>query len=267
MLGETRYFVDSHAHLDADTFDGDRQEVILRAYEKWVRAIVTIGTGVASSRKAVELAESYDFIYAAIGIDPHAAKTYDDSTWREIRSLTSHPKVRALGETGLDFHYYHSPEAAQILSLRAHIRLAMDTGLPLIIHNREAEVRFLQIIDDEDPAGTARVIMHSFAGTEAFARECFARGYFVSFSGMITFRSMAWLRTIAAVAPLDRLLVETDCPYLAPVPHRGERNEPAFIAETTAALAEILSRPVDQMKQTLLANFLKVFKVELASSD
>lgn len=259
MSNEHNYFIDSHAHLDGPQFAEDLEAVINRALEAKVANILTIGTGVESSRRAVALTERFPCLHAAIGIDPHAAREHNLATWSEVICLARHPNVKALGETGLDFHYYKSPEEDQIRSFRAHILLAQETGLPLIIHNRESDATLLAILDEEDPTHRLSVIMHSYCGQPSFGAQCLERGFFLSLSGMITFNSLKWLADFARTIPADRLLVETDCPYLAPVPMRGRRNEPAFVVKTTEFLARLRGMAVPELQQILGANYRRLF--------
>ncbi|MBN2053884.1 TatD family hydrolase [bacterium] len=252
-------YIDTHAHLDSPRFDGDLETMLDRAWQRGLTAIVTIGTGVGSSRRAVTLAEFDSRIHAAVGIDPHSARTHDGAAWAVIRELAGHARVIALGETGLDYHYYLSPESDQKRCFRAHIQLALETGLPLVIHNRESDGDLLAVLDEMDPGGQLRIVMHSFSGAPDFAVECLARGYFLSFSGMLTFKSMPWLRAILAEAPIDRLLFETDAPYLAPVPYRGSRNEPAFVAATMDFAAGLLNMSPSQLCASVTATFHRIF--------
>lgn len=230
--------IDTHAHLDDARYDADREAVIGRAREAGVDAFITIGCDLATSRTAVELASRYPFVYAAVGVHPHEVKHIDDGWYDELRRLAGHDKVVAYGEIGLDYHYNHSPPKLQRERFREQVGLARDLNLPVIIHTREAQEDTIAILKEER-AGETGGVFHCFSGDAWLAHEALALGFYLSFSGVLTFRNAAPLQDVAKAVPLDRLLVETDCPYLTPVPRRGQRNEPAFVKLVAEKLVEV----------------------------
>jgi TatD DNase family protein len=255
-------FFDSHVHLDAPQFADDQQEVLARARAAGVEVLLTIGTGVESSRRALALAAAHPDVHAAVGIDPHGATACSEEALAELERLAREPRVVAIGETGLDYHYYYSPEEDQRRSFRAHIRLARRCRLPLIIHNRKADADVLAILDEEGAwEGCPAVVLHCFDAGPQVATEVLERGGLLSFSGMVTFKKREDLREIARTVPRDRLLVETDAPYLAPVPHRGRRNEPAFVVRTFELLARIRGEPLEELVPALRENLRRVFGI------
>lgn len=228
--------IDTHAHLDDARYDADREAVIARAREAGVGAFITIGCDLATSRAAVELASRYPFVYAAVGVHPHEVKQIEDGWYDELRRLAGHEKVVAYGEIGLDYHYNHSPPRLQRERFREQLGLARELELPVVIHTREAQEDTVAILKEER-AGETGGVFHCFSGDAWLAQEALALGFYLSFSGVLTFRNAAPLQAVARTVPLDRLLVETDCPYLTPVPHRGRRNEPAFVKLVAEQLA------------------------------
>jgi TatD DNase family protein len=230
--------IDTHTHLDDARYDDDRESVIARAREAGVEAFVTIGCDLATSRAAVALAERYPFVYASIGVHPHEVKHVQDDWYDEFRRLAKHQKVVAYGEIGLDYHYNHSSPKEQRDRFREQIQLARELKLPVIIHTREAQEDTITILREEK-ASEVGGVFHCFSGDARLAKDALDLGFYLSFSGILTFRNAAMLRDIAKTVPLDRLLIETDCPYLTPVPHRGKRNEPAYVAHVAAQLATL----------------------------
>lgn len=228
--------IDTHTHLDDARYDEDREATIARACEAGVAALVTIGCDLATSRAAVALAEQYPFVYASIGVHPHEVKHVQDDWYDEFRRLAKHQKVVAYGEIGLDYHYNHSSPKEQRDRFREQIQLARELKLPVIIHTREAQEDTIGILKEEKASDVGGVF-HCFAGDAWLAKDALDLGFYLSFSGILTFQNAAMLREIAKTAPLDRVLIETDCPYLAPVPHRGKRNEPAYVTHVAAQLA------------------------------
>ncbi len=229
--------VDSHCHLDDRQFDEDREQAIERARAAGVETLMAIGTGNGPPdlEAAIRLADRYPFFYATVGVHPHdAAKATDDALER-LRDLASHPKVKALGEIGLDYHYDFSPRGTQRAVFERQLGLAADAGLPVVIHTREAWDDTLATLAGWRGGG----IMHCFTGNESQARQALDLGFHLAFGGVLTFPKAEEVRQAARITPEDRLLVETDCPYLAPVPNRGKRNEPAFLVETVRRLAEV----------------------------
>jgi len=259
-------FVDSHAHIDGPEFDGDRAEMLLRARDAGVTAILNVGTGDPHSgvfARAVEFGAHHDDVYTAIGVHPHDARFYDYSVDEQIRKLfLSGPRLLAWGEIGLDFHYDNSPREVQVSVFRKQLHSARELGLPVIIHTREAERETVEILRDEWLDSNLPGIMHCFSGSAWLAEQCLDLGFSISFSGIVTFKKADDLRSIALNVPLDRLLVETDCPYLTPVPHRGKRNEPAYVVEVAACLAGLRGMPLDEMGSLTSSNFFRIFNLE-----
>ncbi|HKQ92530.1 MAG TPA: TatD family hydrolase [Blastocatellia bacterium] len=260
-------FVDSHAHLDVPNYDADRAEVISRARQSGVGLILEIcGSDVAkgSLEVGLKLAEEYPFIYAAVGVHPHEARLYDEALERKLLAMSDHEKVIGWGEIGLDYHYDHSPRDAQRRVFSRQLQLALERRLPAIIHTREAEDDTIQILrEDWADAGGDAVggIIHCFTGTQKLADAAIELGFHISFSGVLTFKNAGGLREVARSVPMERLLVETDCPYLAPLPHRGKRNEPAFVLETAAKLAELKSVGVEEIASATCGNFKRLFNL------
>ena len=236
--------IDTHAHLDFPEFVADLDEVIQRAIDAGVDRIVTIGTTRESSRKSVRLAERYQGVYASIGVHPNSALEERGDFIQEFRELAQHPKVVAIGETGLDFYRLpsdaaalESEKAAQTAVFVQHLELAATCKKSLVVHQRDSWDETLRIL--EVYAGRIRAVLHCFNGSPAHARQAFELGFFVSFTGIVTFKNANMVREAAAVVPLDRIMVETDAPYLAPQPYRGKRCEPAFVKETNALIADL----------------------------
>jgi TatD DNase family protein len=260
-------FVDSHAHLDVPNYDADRAEVIDRARQSGVELILEIcGSEVAKGSLDVglKLAEEYPFIYAAVGVHPHEASLYDEALERKLLAMSDHEKVIGWGEIGLDYHYDHSPRDAQRRVFSRQLRLALERRAPAIIHTREAEDDTIQILHEDwaDAGGdTVGGIIHCFTGTQRLADAAIGMGFHISFSGVLTFKNAADLREVARSVPMERLLVETDCPYLAPLPHRGKRNEPAFVLETAAKLAELKGVGVEEIARATCGNFKRLFNL------
>ncbi len=293
--------IDSHCHIDGEQFDADLDGVIQRAREAGVGAMLNVGTGDPHSddiRKAVEVAERYENVYASVGVHPHDAKLYDKAAEDQLIDLARSEKVIAWGEIGLDFYYDHSPRDVQATVFRRQIKVARNLGLPIIIHSRDAEDETVEILAEEfarmsddskviddskstsaathaalTPLGGGKVenqsrgrsprgVMHCFGGSARMAEKVLQLGFFISFAGNVTFKKAENLREAAKVVPLDRLLVETDCPFLAPVPMRGKRNEPAFVVHTAAFLAELYGIDVSMLAEQTTNNFKRLFAVE-----
>lgn len=248
---------DSHAHLDMPQFEADRDAVIARAVAAGVEMIVTIGTakpGDPSVRNTLELAEKHEVVCAGIGVHPHDARFADEGYLGELIALVRHPKIVLWGEIGLDYHYDSSPREAQRRLFRRQLQIARDVGLPVSIHCRDAWADLVAIIREECASDPAPGILHSFTGTASEARLLAAMGFMISFSGMITFRNAANLREAAQALRLDQVLIETDCPYLAPVPHRGRRNEPAFVVDVGRGLAATMGVGCEDLGRATLHN-------------
>ncbi len=252
--------VDHHCHLDFKDFAPERDAVVARAVAAGVGIMVTISTRVKSFEVYRDIADAYPNVFFSIGTHPHYAHEELDIPVDEIVRLSAHPKCVAIGEAGLDYHYKDSsPRAAQRQGLLAHIAAARRTGLPLIIHARDADDDMGDILETEMRAGAFTAVLHCFTGGERLARRALDLGLYISFSGVITFKTSYALRAIAASAPADRLLVETDSPYLAPIPYRGKRNEPAYVTETAAVLASTRGVSMADITAATTANFFRLY--------
>ena len=260
-------FVDSHAHIDGEEFDADRDEVVARAREAGVRAILNVGTGdphVGNFERAVAVAEKYEGVYAAVCVHPHDAKLYDDVAEGLLLEFVRNGRVVAVGEIGLDYHYEHSPREVQRDVFARQLGLARAEGLPVIIHSREADEETLEILRAEYAGAVRGGVMHCFGGGPALAEGALELGFYISFAGNVTFKKADALREVALNVPLERLLVETDCPYLAPVPHRGRRNEPAYVAATARFLADLRGVSHEELGRITSENFARLFGVGAA---
>ncbi|MBD1545802.1 TatD family hydrolase [Roseibium aggregatum] len=251
--------VDSHCHLDFPDFDGERDELIARAHEAGVDLMVTICTRIRKFDQVRAVAEAYDNVYCSVGTHPHNAGEERGIPVEEIIALTDHPKVVAVGETGLDYFYDKAPRDAQAEGLRVHIEAARKTGLPLVIHSRDADDDMAAILREEMGKGAFPALLHCFSSGRELALTGIELGLYVSFSGILTFKRSEDLREIARELPADRLLVETDAPYLAPQPKRGKRNEPAYTAMTAAVLAETRGVSFEEMAAQTTENFFRLF--------
>lgn len=256
--------VDSHCHIDGEAFDGDRDDVVSRARDAGLAAMLTVGTGDPHSddfRKAVAVAESYDGVFASVGVHPHDAKLYDDAAEQHLTELArSSKKVIAWGEIGLDFYYDHSPRDVQMEVFRRQIRKARELELPIIVHSRDADDETVEILRSEcGGSGFRGGIMHCFGGSAEMAKILMEIGFLISFAGNVTFKKAENLRDAARVVPLEKLLVETDCPFLTPVPLRGKRNEPAFVEHTARFLAEFYGVEFEAFADQTTQNFLDFF--------
>jgi TatD DNase family protein len=260
-------FVDSHAHIDGEEFDADRDEVVARARAAGVRAILNVGTGdphAGNLERAVEVASRYDGVYAAAGVHPHDARLYGEAAERRLLEVVRRgPPVVALGEIGLDYHYDNSPRDVQREVFAAQLRLARDEGLPVIIHSREADDETAEILRAEYAGAGRGGVMHCFGGGPRLAEAALALGFYISFAGNVTFKKADNLREVALEVPADRLLVETDCPYLAPVPFRGRRNEPAYVVETARFVAGLRGVEAEEFGRVTTENFARLFRVNL----
>jgi len=250
--------VDSHCHLDFDALAEDRAGVLARARNAGVGAMLTIGTHRANHDVVKQIAEDHDGIWCSIGIHPHEADS-DSLLADEIVARCDHPKVVGIGETGLDFYYDHSDRARQAESFRAHCAAARETGLPIIVHTRNADAETADILREEHGAGALTGVIHCFSATRQFAAAALELGFYISFSGIVTFKKADDLRDTAKFVPADRLLVETDAPYLAPVPKRGKPNEPAFVSYTAACVAELRGLAPEDLADLTTANFYRLF--------
>src|SRR4026208_1643895 len=255
-------FIDSHAHIDGPEFDADRDDVIERARAAGVDFILNVGTGDPHSgafERAVELGRRHTNIYTAIGTHPHDAKLYDDLAAQKIRQLVQEEHVIAWGEIGLDFHYDNSPRDVQIEVFKRQLRAARECDLPVVIHTREAAAETIDILQSEYKTAPRRGVFHCFSGIMELAQRAVEIGFMISFSGIVTFKKAEELREIAKQVPLDRLLIETDCPYLTPIPYRGKRNEPAYVVEVARCLAGLHGVELEEMARITTENFNRFF--------
>ena len=257
-------FVDSHAHIDGPEFDADRDEVIERARAAGVSVILNVGTGDPHSdafERAVELGRKHAGIYTAIGTHPHDARLYDQKAEEKIKALIKSERVIAWGEIGLDFHYDNSPRDVQVDVFRRQLRAARECELPVVIHTREAEPETIEILKSEYTGAERRGVFHCFSGSMDLAQKAIDLGFMISFSGIVTFKKADQLREVAKQVPLDQLLVETDCPYLSPIPYRGKRNEPAYVIEVARCLAGIHDLAIEEMARITTDNFRSFFRI------
>ena len=253
--------IDSHAHLDDLRYDTDRDNVLQRAEAAGIEAIVTIGCDLATSQAAVALAQAHPNVFATIGVHPHEAKEIKDGWYDSFRSLSRQPKIVAYGEIGLDYHYDHSPREIQRERFREQIHLARELRLPLIIHTREAQEDTVTILREEGAVDVGGVF-HCFSGDAWLAKDALDLGFYLSFSGVLTFKNATMLREIAKTVPLDRLMVETDCPYLTPVPYRGKRNEPAYVQYVAETLAEARGNgSFESIARATVDNTKRIFRI------
>ena len=251
--------VDSHCHLDYEGLAERLPEVLANAEAAGVGLVVSIGTQVKKFDRLLRIAEDNPNVFCTVGTHPHHAHEELDVTVADFVALAKNPKVVGIGEAGLDYHYYLSPRTAQEQGFRTHIAAARETGLPLVIHAREADQDVASILEEEMGKGVFKPLLHCFTSSMELAQRGLALGAYVSFSGILTYKSAENLRAAAAEVPMDRLLVETDSPYLAPVPHRGKSNEPAFVVETLRQLAGVKNVPVDIMAKITSDNFFRLF--------
>ncbi len=251
--------IDSHCHLDFPDFAEELPEIVGRAEAAGIGRMVTICTRVAKFPQVLAVAERFSNIYCSVGTHPHNSHEELDVTVEELVTLTDHPKVVAIGEAGLDYFYKRDHAAAQAQSLRVHIDAARRTGLPLVIHSRDADQDMIAILEDEAGKGAFPALLHCFSSGAELMRRGVELGLYVSFSGILTFNRSEELREIASQTPIDRLLVETDAPYLAPLPYRGKRNEPSYVAHTCAKLAEVMGVSDAEMRQITSDNFFRLF--------
>jgi TatD DNase family protein len=251
--------IDTHAHLEMEAFDDDREAVLARAAEAGLAAIVTVGTTLPDCEKAVALTRLYKPIYAAVGIHPHEVKDIDAATYDALRVLAREENVVAIGEIGLDFFYNLSPREVQLRRFQEQLDLAEELDLPVIIHDREAHPEILEILRSRK--GRLRGVLHCFSGDWVMAGECLDLGFHLSVAGPVTYRKADQLRAVAREMPLERLLIETDSPYLAPQPYRGKRNEPAYVMETARYIAEIRGISVDELERQTADNARRLFGI------
>ncbi|EFI51924.1 TatD family hydrolase [Afipia sp. 1NLS2] len=251
--------VDSHCHLDFPDFADDLDGIVARAEAAGVGRIITISTRVRRVAGLRDIAERFPNVYFSVGTHPHQADEEDGIPAEELISLSHHPKAVAFGEAGLDYFYKNSSPEAQARGFRAHIAAARETGLPLVIHTREADDDCGRILDEEMEKGPFRAVLHCYTGGRELAMKAVAHGLYVSFTGILTFKNSQNVRDVAAEIPLDRIMVETDAPFLAPGKYRGKRNEPSFVTETAKALAELRGVSFEEISRQTTENFFRFF--------
>jgi TatD DNase family protein len=251
--------IDSHCHLDFPDFSGELDAIVGRARAAGVGRMVTISTRIKRHGDLIAIAERYDDVFCSIGTHPHQAHEELDIAVHDIVRMTEHPKVVAIGEAGLDYFYDYSPRDAQERGFRNHIAAARATQLPLVIHSREADDDMARILEEEMGKGAFKAVLHCFTGGRALAERAIALGLSISFTGIVTFKKSDELRAIAAALPSDRILVETDAPYLAPGRYRGKRNEPSYVTETAKVLAETRGASIDELARQTTDNFFRLF--------
>lgn len=258
--------IDTHCHLADAKFREDVEDVIARAADAGVAQIISVGAigPIENDRRTVEIAERHENVFAAVGVHPHDAKDCTSDRIAELRELAASKKVVAIGESGLDFFYKHSPPEAQEASLRAHLKLAGELDLPIVIHCRDAERRMVEIIREVGIPDRGGVI-HCFTGNADAASEFLVLGFCISFSGIVTFKNAAPIREAAAIVPDDRVMVETDSPYLAPEPYRGQRNEPAYVTRTLEMVANLRRVDAEMLGAQVIANAARVFRLPTLS--
>jgi TatD DNase family protein len=260
VTDRTPVLVDSHCHLDMPQFDADRDEVVARAREAGLREMLIVGgvDGEEGHRRALRVAESLG-LPASAGVHPHEAKLADEAVYDELRGLAQERRIVAVGEIGLDFHYDYSPRPVQREAFRRQVRLARQVGLPVIIHTREADQETAALLEEEG-AGEVRGVIHCFTGGHELARRALALGFYISFSGIVAFPRSEVIQAAAKEVPRDRLLVETDAPFLAPPPYRGRRNEPAFVVEVARKVAALRGTSLDDVAAAAGENYARLFR-------
>jgi TatD DNase family protein len=254
---------DTHCHLDEEAFDVDRPDVVARAGAAGVARLLSIGTTAPTSRRAVELAAEFPSVFAVVGIQPNYAAQAAADDWEKIVQLSSAAKVVGIGETGLDRYWDYAPFDVQIDYFRRHLELSRRLDLPFVVHCREAETDVVSELTRASKEGALRGVMHSFTGSAETACACLELGFYISFAGMVTFKKSYELREVVKEIPLDRLLVETDAPYLAPQPMRGKRNEPAYMKATAEYLADIVGLPCEEFARQTTANACRLFRMQI----
>lgn len=259
--------IDSHCHLDFPDFADELDEVVARAVGAGVGAMLTICTRLSTFDRVLAIAERFPNVYCSVGVHPHEAAAEAEIGEERLLALAAHPKVVGIGETGLDYYYEHSPRSEQKAAFRAHIAAARRSALPLIVHSREADRDTIDILAHEMGKGAYRGLIHCFSASREVAERAIELGLYISISGIVTFANATALRETVRALPLDRLLIETDAPYLAPVPKRGKRNEPAFIAYTAARVAELMGLSAKELAARTSANFFALFREARAPID
>ncbi len=255
---------DSHCHLDDSQFNHDRAAVIQRACETGLKYMLTIGTGNGPPdlQGAIRLADEYPFVFATVGVHPNDAPKLDARTFNDLESLLTHPKLKAIGEIGLDYHW-GVPKEVQLPVFIRQLQIAAEARMPVVIHTRDAWSDTLDVLRGHWAPTGLPCVMHCFTGDAEQARECLDLGFYLAFGGVTTFPKAMYVREAARITPRDRLLLETDSPYLAPIPHRGKRNEPAFIAHTAEVIADSRGIPIEELAGQVTANFERLFEIQL----
>ncbi len=255
-------FIDTHCHVNSRYFGEDSDAAVTRARDAGVSTIVTIGCGptVDDCRDVLAFAKARDGVFATVGIHPHEADSVDDSVLSDIATLAADSRVVAVGETGLDYHYDHSERGAQARSFRGHFEIAREVGKPLVIHNRESDEDCIAIMREER-AGEVGGVVHCFTSGWELARVAVDAGFYIGFTGIVSFRSAENVRDVLRRVPLDRIVIETDSPYLAPTPYRGKKNEPAYVVHVAAAVAETLGMSVDAVAELTTANARRLYRL------
>lgn len=250
---------DSHAHYDDEAFNKDREKVIRGLNDKGVIGVLNCGASIEGSRMSVELSKKYDFIYSAVGVHPEHADIVNEEIIEELRNLTKNPKVRAIGEIGLDYYYEENPHREiQKLAFRLQMELARELKLPVVIHDRDAHKDTLDILKEfPEVIGT----VHCFSGSVEFAKECLKLGYYIGFTGVITFKNAKKIAEVALEVPMDRILVETDCPYMAPAPHRGKRNQSDYIKYIIDKISEIKGKTIEEIEDATIFNIKQLLNL------
>lgn len=251
--------IDSHCHLDFPDFAPERDKVVERARAAGLRRMITISTRADAFAAISEIADAYDDVFCTVGTHPHQAHEEAEVTEDHLLALARHPKCVGIGEAGLDYHYDKAPRDIAARVFRTHVGAARTSGLPIVIHARDADADVAAILSDEMEKGAFKGLLHCFTASSALAEAALSLGLFISFSGVLTFKNSQTLRDIARTVPMDRLLVETDAPFLAPVPYRGKRNEPAFVAATAKTLAEVKGVSLETIAEETSANALRLF--------
>lgn len=255
----TLKLVDSHCHLNDPKFKEDFSDVLTRAGQSGVTHMTTICTSLFEFEEVYAIAEQHQHIYASLGIHPHEVEKESEVTYDDIAKYAGRPKVIGIGETGLDFYYEHSPRALQEKFFRMHCAVARNFDLPVIVHTRDAEDDTIRILREESQGGKLKGLIHCFTSTQKLADAALALGFSISISGIISFKNAVELQAVVKTVPLERLLIETDAPYLAPVPHRGKRNEPSFVYHVAASLAELKGVTIGELAKVTTENYFKLF--------
>lgn len=253
-------FFDTHAHLDDEQYSEDQETVIKRAYEAGVQLMVNVGYNVTSAQNTLELTQKFDFIYGAVGLHPHEAQDLNEKSLQIPRQMAQRPRIVAIGEIGLDYYYDHSPRDTQHKVFREMIKLAREVGLPIIIHDRDAHEDTLRIVKEEN-AGEIGGVFHCYSGSWPLAQEILELGFYLALGGALTFKNARKAVEVVREIPLEKLLIETDCPYLTPVPYRGKRNEPAYVIQVAEAIAAIKGLSVEKVARATLANGKRLFGI------